>query len=122
MRAFWHSFVDVQAMDRVGGGLGYLKKYLLKCVDVEKADGKALLTLAITWAFRKRSFSISGKFYCVLKDLSETSEEESNGDGYHIEDVYFVIGFVSIHLIGLEPDIWFKQLDAKWVDSFLKGV
>jgi hypothetical protein len=31
----WHSNVDVKTMSSIGGGLSYLKKYLLKGIDVE---------------------------------------------------------------------------------------
>ena len=65
----WHSNVDVKAMNSVAGGLSYLKKYLLKGIDVEKADSKGLKTLALCWLYRKRAFSVSGQFRKALADL-----------------------------------------------------
>jgi hypothetical protein len=36
----WHSNIDVKAMSSLAGGLAYLKKYLLKGIEYEKADSK----------------------------------------------------------------------------------
>ena len=116
---YWHSFIDVQGMDCIGGGLGYLRKYLLKGCDAERADSKGLLTLALTWAFRKRAFSISGKSHRILNELSE--EDDLDEDGQGPGSVFVVIGFVSARLVGLEPDVWFKQLDVKWVRKWVFG-
>jgi hypothetical protein len=38
----WHSHVDVKAVSSIAGGLNYLKKYLLKGIDLETADSKDL--------------------------------------------------------------------------------
>jgi hypothetical protein len=51
----WHSNVDVKAMSSLVGGLNYLKKYLLKGIDLEDADSKGLKTLTLCWAYRKRA-------------------------------------------------------------------
>jgi hypothetical protein len=66
----WHSNVDVKAMSSLAGGFYYLEKYLLKNINVEKADSKALKTLALCWAYRKRAFSVSGLFRRLLSDLT----------------------------------------------------
>jgi hypothetical protein len=73
----WHSFVDVQAISSLGRGLSYLKKYLLKSIDAENKDSLALKTLALLWAFKKRTFSVSGKFRQLLTDLIK-SKHNSN--------------------------------------------
>jgi len=65
----WHSNVDVKAMSSLSGGLSYLKKYLLKGIDVLKSDSKGLKTLALCWIYRKRAFSVSGSFRQALTDL-----------------------------------------------------
>jgi len=65
----WHSNIDVKAMSSLADGLAYLKKYLLKGIDFEKADSKGLKTLALCWTFRKRAFSVSGSFRKALTDL-----------------------------------------------------
>ncbi|MGD2065973.1 MAG: hypothetical protein PVI43_02240, partial [Candidatus Bathyarchaeota archaeon] len=50
----WRSHTDAKALASLGRGLSYLKKYLLKCIDKEKKDSKALKTLALCWLFCKR--------------------------------------------------------------------
>lgn len=37
---YWHSFVDVQAVYDLRGGMRYIGKYLYKSIDAEKADSK----------------------------------------------------------------------------------
>jgi hypothetical protein len=56
-------------MNSLTGGFAYLKKYLLKGIDIEKADSKGLKTLALCWVFRKRAFSVSVQFRKALSDL-----------------------------------------------------
>ena len=51
----WHSNVDVKAMNSLAGAFSYLKKYLLKSIDLEYADSKGLKTLALCWVYRKRA-------------------------------------------------------------------
>lgn len=49
-------------MSSLSGGFSYLKKCLLKSIDLERADSKGLKTLALCWVNRKRAFSVSGQF------------------------------------------------------------
>jgi hypothetical protein len=65
----WHSNVDVKAMSSLAGGFSYLKKYLLKSINLENADSKGLKTLALCWLYLKRAFSVSGSFRKSLTDL-----------------------------------------------------
>ena len=60
----WHSFVDVEAVRKMGEGISYIRKYLRK-------SGHQLqtLTLALCWLFKKRSFAVSGDFYSSYKDM-----------------------------------------------------
>ena len=64
LRGLWHSFIDVQGMVNLADGMKYLGKYLTKGTDLESGDlsGKGLITLANTWAFRKRAYSLGAKF------------------------------------------------------------
>jgi hypothetical protein len=64
LQSIWHSFIDVQGMVNLAEGLKYLGKYVTKGTDLESDDlsGKGLTTLANTWAFRKRAYSLGVKF------------------------------------------------------------
>jgi hypothetical protein len=120
----WHSNVDVKAMSSSAGGFSYLKKYLLKNNNAEKADSKALMTLALCWAFRKRAFSVSGQFRKALADLIEALHNSNK----HIvqvslsgetlpEEKFSVLGFVPIDIVGLTKDVWFRMLNSEQIDS-----
>ena len=125
----WHSNVDVKAMSSLAGGFSYLKKYLLKNNNAEKADSKALMTLALCWAFRKRAFSVSGQFRKALADLIEALHNSNKHmvqvslSGEIIpEEKFSVLGFVPIDVIGLTRDVWFRMLNSEQiasVDQFL---
>ena len=123
----WHSNVDVKAMSSLQRGLSYQKKYLLKNIDVENADSKAVKTLALCWAYRKRAFSVSGLFRQLLSDLiiylhnSNRRSLQVTLSGEIIqEEKFHVIGFVPADVVRLKKDIWFKKLDSDQVSSIDK--
>lgn len=118
----WHSNVDVKAMSSIGGGLSYLKKYLLKGIDVEKADSKGLKTLALCWAYRKRAFSVSGQFRKALTDLimylhnsNKKLVQISLIGGIIPEERFHMIGFIPAIFIHLTREEWFAQLDSEQI-------
>ena len=119
----WHSNVDVKAMSSLAGGFSYLKKYLLKSIDLENADSKGLKTLALCWVYRKRAFSVSGGFCKALTDLI-TDLHNSNKplvqitlDGDKLmEEKFFLLGFVKAEDIKIEKRIWFIVLDSGQID------
>ena len=53
----------------LNGGFSYLKKYLLKSINLENADSKGLKILALCWVYLKRALSVSGSFRKALTDL-----------------------------------------------------
>lgn len=120
----WHSNVDVKAMSSLAGGFSYLKKYLLKNNNVNKADSKALMTLALCWAFRKRAFSVSGQFRKALADLirilhnsnKETIQVSLFGR-ILVEEKFRVLGFVPVDILGLANDVWFAILSSEAISS-----
>ena len=125
----WHSNIDVKAMSSLAGGFSYQKKYLLKNIDVENADSKALKTLALCWAYRKRAFSVSGLFRQLLHDLIEYMHNSNCrlrqvtllGEVFP-EYRYYVIGFVPADVVRLKRDVWFTRLNNKqvgYVEQFL---
>jgi hypothetical protein len=59
-KARWHSFIDVQGMSNLAEGLKYLSKYITKGTDL--TENGSTQTLSLTWAFRKRAYSLGTKF------------------------------------------------------------
>jgi hypothetical protein len=127
----WHSNVDVKAMSSIGGGLSYLKKYLLKGIDVEKADSKGLKTLALCWAYRKRAFSVSGQFRQALSDLISILHN-SNKNSVQVtlfgeelaEEKNFILGFIAGEKIAIKENVWFTVLTPSQIsllNEFLGG-
>jgi hypothetical protein len=122
----WHSNIDVKAMSSLGGGFSYLRKYLLKSTDAENTDSKGLKTLALCWAFRKRAFSVSGRF---RETLSEAANKANNTDAatsslgrQHEEKTVRVMGFIPSDILYLKSFEWFKKLDdnqAEIVGTYL---
>lgn len=120
----WHSNIDVKAMSSLAGGFSYQKKYLLKNIDAEKADSKALKTLALCWAFRKRAFSVSGSFRQLLSDLikymhnsNRPLQQVTLSGEVLLEPKYYAIGFVPADVVRLKKDIWFIKLESEQISS-----
>ena len=126
----WHSNVDVKAMSSLGGAFSYQKKYLLKSINSEEKDSKALKTLALCWAYRKRAFSVSGLFRQLLHDLIITMHNSNRqlrqvtlSGEVLLEFKFCVIGFVPADVIRLKKDQWVCTLDNNQitrVDYLLK--
>jgi hypothetical protein len=124
----WHSNVDVKGMHSLAGGFSYQKKYLLKNIDAEKADSKALKTLALCWAYRKRAFSVSGRFRQLLSDLIRDMHNSNRQfcqttleGGILVPDYkFYVLGFVPADVVRSKPDVWFCKLDLEHISSVEK--
>ena len=78
----------------------------------------ALRTLASCWTFKKRAFSVSGKFRQTLTDLIKTKHnsnhktQQTTLKGEIIQEhVYYVLGFVPAHILQLKDYGWFHVLD-----------
>lgn len=116
----WHSNVDIKAMSSLSGGFSYLKKYLLKGIDIENADSKGLKTLALCWVYRKRAFAVSGSFRKALADLI-TDLHNSNKpllqttlSGEIIpEEQFYLLGFVNGLDLQIDENTWFVILNQK---------
>jgi len=120
----WHSNVDGKAMSSLGGVFSYQKKYLLKSINSEEKGSKALKTLALWWAYRKRAFSVSGLFRQLLHDLIKAMHNSNRrlrqvtlSGEVLVEYGYCVIGFVPADVVRLKSDIWFSKLSSEQVDS-----
>jgi hypothetical protein len=114
----WHSNIDIKAMSSLAGGLSYLKKYLLKGINFERADSKGLKTLALCWVYRKRAFSVSGSFRKALTDLI-TDLHNSNKPLVQVdlfgeiipEEQFVLLGFVDGKDLHIEQNVWFAVLN-----------
>lgn len=116
IETYWHSNVRVQAMESLSDGIRYIAKYITKYVDFEQTKDddeteKTIKTLALTWLFNKRSFSITHKELFDLlpvlrRDLHTsnlTKQQTLSGDLIeHI--IVTVIGIVPAYVIGLTPE------------------
>ena len=118
----WHSNVDVKALSSLAGGFSYLKKYLLKAINHEKADSKGLKTLALCWVYRKRAFSVSGSFRKALTDLitdlhnsNKTVIQLTLAGEKLIEEKFFLLGFVSGTDIKIQHCAWFVILNSEQI-------
>ena len=102
-----------------------------KSVDAETKDSNVLKTLFLCWAFRKRGFSLSGKYRQMLTDLIKTKHKSNHKTnqttltGETIQEyMYHVLGFVPVDVIRLKKDLWFSKLSNEQitiVDKFLKS-
>ena len=114
-------------MGSLAGGLNYLKKYLLKGIDLEKADSKVLKTLALCWAYRKRAFSVSGSFRKALSDLI-TDLHNSNkkllqtrlSSEFIPEEKFFLLGFVPLNVLNPNSTAWFIILSSEQITAIDK--
>jgi len=85
------------------------------------------------WPFRKRAFSVSGRFRQLLSDLiwdmhnSNRQLRQSTLEGGILVQEYrfYVLGFVPADVVRLKIDVWFRKLDSKrgaLVDWFFAGM
>ncbi len=107
----WHSFVDVQAIRELREGIRYITKYLTKT----KNEGQTqVLTLALCWLFRKRTFAVSGDFLEALRAEIKSSRAsrlvQTNLQGVEIslEVEYLFIGIFSAERLGIDRNEWRK--------------
>jgi len=91
-----HGHVDVQACRDLKDGISYIAKYIGKAHGIGSADisSSARLTLALTWFYGKRSWSLSRAF----NDLIRTLHNSKPGEGWDLDDV--VQGGIKWSLMG----------------------
>jgi hypothetical protein len=114
----WHSFVDVQACKDVKSALGYLTKYVTKTVasQSKEDDEMRARTFALMWLTRKRSFSVSGDFVDLIRDMRNSNSQRTL-DGTQVDDpsVWQNVGIFPAGLLvsyGLDPGLWACSLDG----------
>jgi hypothetical protein len=120
----WKSFVDVQAMRDLRGGLFYLSKHILKAQVVqgdptkEEDLWKYYLTLALNWVFKKRSFALSKGFldlmyYMHNSNSSRVVQMTLEGDPVVVTFVWVCLGVFSAESLGIDNNSWSVELDNK---------
>lgn len=117
----WHSHVDVQGMPNLADGLKYISKYITKTSDLSKKSEK---TIALMWAFRKRSYSLGKKFkeeifkkYFALDlthlSLTQTISTQMTLDNKELRETfpsYLKLGFEKCKMIGIVDKNLIKKL------------
>lgn len=117
----WKSFVDVQAVKDLKGGLWYLSKHILKNQIIEgdplrsKDLYKYYLTLALNWVYRKRSFSISKGFLDLMNSMHNSNSRGSvqvtlEGVPVIIDVVWVCLGVFSAEILGIVDNSWSVDL------------
>ena len=116
----WHSWVDIQAVSDLHGGIRYLEKYIMKCAEFDQKDVKGLLTLAMCWVFRKKAFYVSGQFRKALSDLiatlcsSKTRKIQLNLLNEQLRpNSWKVLGFISASLLSFNVALWTFRLTTE---------
>ena len=136
----WHSHVDIQAISSLRNVFTYLKKHQEKIIlglsgSIQKGNGakvgfdlenvKGLRTLFLSWIFRKRSFSVSGRFREVFHDLichlhnSNMLNQVDLEGNVVVEWVYTFLGVWSGEELGIPSFIWSKQLDVDLISPLV---
>jgi hypothetical protein len=91
-------------------------------------DSKVLKTLALCWAYRKRAFSVSGKFRKLLSDLikylhnsNRQLRQTTLTGGILVQEYkFYVLGFAPADVVRLKKDVWFSILDSEQISSVKK--
>ena len=120
-RRYWHSNIDVQGMVNLHESLRYIEKYIAKASNLALNDGdnKGLKTLALSWAFGKRSFSVSKKFKQIVfeKYLSLPSSDLNSLSVIQTVSEQMTLGKIGetdFGAFGGEPVVYDKGI-VKWV-------
>ncbi|MFH0748568.1 MAG: hypothetical protein V1915_01400 [Candidatus Bathyarchaeota archaeon] len=111
----WHSFVDVQAIRKFREGVKYVTKYLTKTKNDSKTQ---VLTLALCWLFRKRSFAISGDMHEVMEiSITHGQMIQTNLMGVVLNVVWVFIGIFSAGKLGITRNEWWKTITDREILS-----
>jgi hypothetical protein len=103
--SFWHSFVDVSACYNTYGVIDYISKYITKNLMSNKES--SLLTMAMTWQYRKRVFSISKGFTDLITTVHNSNKNcQLNLFFKNVVGVkWYFVGLVSFSFIKKHIDI-----------------
>jgi hypothetical protein len=112
MEKYFHSNIDVQAVQTPKQAISYILKYITKELHATTREPKHNLTLALMWLFRARAFSISQRFIEQLGLLLGSRLESS----LHISNRKFrfwgVFAWADLQKLAESdnPDLWTYRL------------
>ena len=114
----YHSFVGVQAVRKLREGIRYITKYLTKSINETETQ---ILTLALCWHFKKRSFAVSGDLYKLLITTITKQKHriyQITLYGKKINNVvWFFIGIFPPSKLGINHNEWWKVIKDKKILS-----
>ena len=113
----YHSFVDVQAIRKMREGINYVTKYLLKSTSESQTQ---VLTLALCWLFRKRSYAVSGDLYDVIQtSIGHRRLIQTNlmGEEVSFNVVWVFIGIFPAEKLGITRNEWRKTITDRHILS-----
>jgi hypothetical protein len=120
IKGLWYQgYTDIEAVRTYQECMRYLEKragYGNDHADKDRGD----LTLALTWLYRKRTFSVSGKLREFLsRYLKKRSDEITvmHNSNHH----WRFLGVFKGSTLGLDGSIWFVELDRRIIDR-LEGL
>jgi hypothetical protein len=111
----WHSLVHVQAIRKFREGVRYVTKYLTKTKNNSKTH---ILTLALCWLFRKRSFAISGDMQEVIESSighGQMIQTSLMSEEVTINVVWVFIGIFSAEKLGITHNEWRETITDREV-------
>ena len=124
LEPYWHSYIDVRAVDNLRYGINYIKKYITKASHYEGSQKKSVKTLAMCWIFKKKAFYVSGQFRKALSDLinslciSKRTLAQVNLFGEILKsNSWRVLGFVSRLTLGEIGNEWTIPLNQEQIDA-----
>jgi hypothetical protein len=107
----YHSFVDVQAIRKMREGIKYITKYLSKTQSEVQSQ---MLTLALCWLFKKRSFAVSGAFHEAIYTITNIQYRVVQIDLFSHEiklrTKWILIGIFSASKLGIDHNEWRKVI------------
>jgi hypothetical protein len=110
----YHSFVDVQAVQKLKKEIKYITKYLSKYTAESQT-----LTLALCWLFRKRSFAVSGDFHEIMYKIIGILL----GNELQRKVEWIFIGVFSASKLGIDRNEWGKVIvDKEILNEILDSV
>jgi hypothetical protein len=110
-----YGFADVAVLAKIDDE-EYFTKYITKSVKYNEDDNKHILTLSLTWFFRKRSFYINYKLLEFLFNINtRLDKEERINNPLMCSDAIFYkkIGIVLAKDMGFNPKRWFYYKEER---------